>query len=230
MSKLIPVAIVVEDEPDIRRLIKATLELEKFMVFEASSVSRGLIESRSRQPELVLLDLGLPDGSGMDFIRDIRSWSDVPIIVVSARTHEDDKIAALNLGADDYLTKPFSPGELMARVRAQLRRRSMASNKGETTFRFGRIHVDLTARVVKRDDETLHLTPIEYRLLAYLLTHQNTVLTHRQILLGVWGPNDIDNYHYVRIYMGALRKKLEDDPVQPIHVITETGVGYRFIA
>ena len=230
MSKLIPVAIVIEDEPDIRRLIKTTLELEKFMVFEASSVSRGLIESRSRQPELVLLDLGLPDGSGMDFIRDIRSWSDVPIIVVSARTHEDDKIAALNLGADDYLTKPFSPGELMARVRAQLRRRSMASNKGETTFRFGRIYVDLTARVVKRDDEILHLTPIEYRLLAFLLTHQNTVLTHRQILLGVWGPNDIDNYHYVRIYMGALRKKLEDDPVQPIHVITETGVGYRFIA
>ena len=230
MSKLIPVAIVIEDEPDIRRLIKATLELEKFMVFEASSVSRGLIESRSRQPEVVLLDLGLPDGSGMDFIRDIRSWSDVPIIVVSARTHEDDKIAALNLGADDYLTKPFSPGELMARVRAQLRRRSMTSNKGETTFRFGRIYVDLTARVVKRDDEILHLTPIEYRLLAFLLTHQNTVLTHRQILLGVWGPNDIENHHYVRIYMGALRKKLEDDPVQPIHVITETGVGYRFIA
>ena len=230
MSKLIPVAIVIEDEPDIRRLIKATLELEKFMVFEASSVSRGLIESRSRQPEVILLDLGLPDGSGMDFIRDIRSWSDVPIIVVSARTHEDDKIAALNLGADDYLTKPFSPGELMARVRAQLRRRSMTSNKGETTFRFGRIDVDLTARVVKRDDEILHLTPIEYRLLAFLLTHQNTVLTHRQILLGVWGPNDIENHHYVRIYMGALRKKLEDDPVQPIHVITETGVGYRFIA
>jgi len=230
VSKLIPVAIVIEDEPDIRRLIKATLELEKFMVFEASSVSRGLIESRSRQPEVVLLDLGLPDGSGMDFIRDIRSWSDVPIIVVSARTHEDDKIQALNLGADDYLTKPFSPGELMARVRAQLRRRSMTSNKGETTFRFGRIYVDLTARVVKRDDEILHLTPIEYRLLAFLLTHQNTVLTHRQILLGVWGPNDIENHHYVRIYMGALRKKLEDDPVQPIHVITETGVGYRFIA
>ncbi len=230
MSKLIPVAIVIEDEPDIRRLIKVTLELENFMVFEASSVSRGLIESRSRQPEVVLLDLGLPDGSGMDFIRDIRSWSDVPIIVVSARTHEDDKIAALNLGADDYLTKPFSPGELMARVRAQLRRRSMTSNKGETTFRFGRIDVDLTARVVKRDDEILHLTPIEYRLLAFLLTHQNTVLTHRQILLGVWGPNDIENHHYVRIYMGTLRKKLEDDPVQPIHVITETGVGYRFIA
>ena len=230
MSKLIPVAIVIEDEPDIRRLIKVTLELENFMVFEASSVSRGLIESRSRQPEVVLLDLGLPDGSGMDFIRDIRSWSDVPIIVVSARTHEDDKIAALNLGADDYLTKPFSPGELMARVRAQLRRRSMTSNKGETTFRFGRIYVDLTARVVKRDDEILHFTPIEYRLLAFLLTHQTTVLTHRQILLGVWGPNDIENHHYVRIYMGALRKKLEDDPVQPIHVITETGVGYRFIA
>jgi two-component system KDP operon response regulator KdpE len=229
MSQPIPVAIVIEDEPNIRRLIKMALEAEQFQVFEAATVSRGLIEAGSRQPDVVLVDLGLPDGTGIDFIRDIRTWSDVPIIVVSARTHEDDKIEALNIGADDYLSKPFSPGELVARVRAQLRRRSMASDKGETVFKFGNISIDLTTRIVRREEETLHLTPIEYRLLAFLVTHPNIVLTHRQLLLGVWGPNDVENHHYVRIYMGALRKKIEDDPAQPKHVITETGVGYRFL-
>ncbi len=229
MSQPIPVAIVIEDEPNIRRLIKMALEAEQFQVFEAATISRGLIEAGSRQPDVVLVDLGLPDGTGIDFIRDIRAWSDVPIIVVSARTHEDDKIEALNIGADDYLSKPFSPGELVARVRAQLRRRSMASDKGETVFKFGNINVDLTTRIVKREEEILHLTPIEYRLLAFLVTHPNIVLTHRRLLLGVWGPNDVDNHHYVRIYMGALRKKIEDDPAQPKHVITETGVGYRFL-
>ena len=229
MSQPFPVAIVIEDEPNIRRFIKMTLEAEKFVVFEAATISRGLIDSGSRQPDVILLDLGLPDGTGIEFIRDIRTWSDVPIIVVSARTHEEDKIEALNTGADDYLSKPFSPGELVARVRAQLRRRSMASDKGETLFKFGKMSVDLTSRIVKRVEEILHLTPIEYRLLAFLLTHQNIVLTHRQLLLGVWGPNDVENHHYVRIYMGALRKKIEDHPAQPIHVITETGVGYRFV-
>jgi len=144
MSQPIPVAIVIEDEPNIRRLIKMALEAEQFQVFEAATVSRGLIEAGSRQPDVVLVDLGLPDGTGIDFIRDIRAWSDVPIIVVSARTHEDNKIEALNIGADDYLSKPFSPGELVARVLAQLRRRSMASDKGETIFKFGNINVDLT--------------------------------------------------------------------------------------
>lgn len=229
MSHSFPIAIVIEDEPNIRRIIKITLEAEKFVVYEAPTVSRGLIEARSRQPDVVLLDLGLPDASGLSFILEIRTWSDVPIIVVSARSHENDKIEALNIGADDYLSKPFSPGELMARVRAQLRRRSMVSDKGETFFEFGTINVDLTKRVVTRNHEVLHLTPIEYRLLAFLVKHPNTVLTHRQLLVGVWGPNDVENHHYVRIYMGSLRKKIEADPAQPVHVITETGVGYRFV-
>ena len=230
MTQPLPIAIVIEDEPNIRRFIKMALEAEKYQVFEAESVSRGLIESGTRQPDVVLLDLGLPDGTGIDFIRDVRTWSDVPIIVVSARSHEEDKIEALNSGADDYLTKPFSPGELLARVRAQLRRRSMASEKGETCFKFGKIRVDLTKRLVDRDGEIVHLTPIEYRLLSFLIMHPNVVLTHRQLLLGVWGPNDIENHHYVRIYMASLRKKIEDDPTQPVHVVTETGVGYRFIS
>lgn len=229
MSQLLPVAIVIEDEPNIRRLIKTTLEAAQFVVFEAATLSRGRIESGSRQPDLVLLDLGLPDGSGVEFIREIRCWSDVPIIVISARTNEEDKIEALNAGADDYLTKPFSPGELLARVRAQLRRRSMAPAKGDTLFSFGNVQVDLTKRTIEKNAESVHLTPIEYRLLAFLVTHQNVVLTHRQILLGVWGPNDVDNSHYVRIYMGALRKKIEADPAQPNHIITEAGVGYRFV-
>jgi two-component system KDP operon response regulator KdpE len=230
MSQPHPIAIVIEDEPNISRVIRMTLEAEKFLVYEAPTISRGLIESGSRQPDVILLDLGLPDGTGFDFIRDIRTWSSVPIIVVSARSHEDDKITALNIGADDYLSKPFSPGELMARVRAQLRRRSMHSDKVEPVVKFGRISVDLISRVVMRDNDVLHLTPIEFRLLAYLISKPNVVLTHRQLLLGVWGPNDIENNHYVRIYMGALRKKIEDDPAQPVHIITETGVGYRFIS
>lgn len=229
MSQRLPVAIVIEDESNLRRLIKMTLEAAQFVVFEASTLSRGRIESGSRQPDLVLLDLGLPDGSGVEFIREIRRWSDVPIIVISARTNEEDKIEALNTGADDYLTKPFSPGELLARARAQLRRRSMVPAKGDTLYSFGNVQVDLTKRTVEKNAESVHLTPIEYRLLAFLITHQNVVLTHRQILLGVWGPNDVDNSHYVRIYMGALRKKIEVDPAQPNHIITEAGVGYRFL-
>lgn len=229
MSQPQRVAIVIEDEPNIRRFIKMTLEAASFVVYEAANLSRGRIESGSRKPDLVLLDLGLPDGSGAEFIREIRLWSDVPIIVISARTNEQDKIEALNKGADDYLTKPFLPGELLARVHAQLRRRSMAPVKGDTLFSFGNIHVDLTKRTVEKNAGPFHLTPIQYRLLAFLVTHQNIVLTYRQILLGVWGPNDLDNGHYVRIYMSALRKKIEEDSAQPKHIITVAGVGYRFV-
>ena len=229
MSQPLPVALIVEDEPNIRRMIKMSLEAANFTVFEAASVARGLIESGTRQPDVVLLDLGLPDGSGLKIIHQIRSWSDVPIIVISARALEDDKIEALDLGADDYLTKPFSPGELLARVRAQLRRRSMVFEQGQTVFKFGNLSVDLTKRLVTRNSETLHFTPTEYRLLAYLITHANTVLTHRQILLGVWGPNHTESAHYVRIFMGVLRKKIELDPAQPVHIVTETGVVYRFV-
>jgi two-component system KDP operon response regulator KdpE len=228
MSEPTPVVIVIEDEPKIRRFIKMSLEAEGCQVYEADSVKRGLIEAGTRQPDLVVLDLGLPDGDGADFIRDLRAWSDIPIIVLSARTTESDKVGALDAGADDYLTKPFGAAELLARVRAQLRRRSLAG-AGAAVFEFGKIRVDLGKRIVERSGETVHLTPIEYRLLAYLITHPDSVLTHRQLLQNVWGPSHAEDSHYVRVYMGALRKKIEDDPSQPRHFITEAGVGYRFI-
>jgi len=229
MSEPLPVVIVIEDEPKIRRFVKMSLEAEGCQVFEADSVKRGLIEAGTRQPDMVVLDLGLPDGDGVDFIRDLRTWSDIPIIVLSARTTEADKVGALDAGADDYLTKPFGAAELLARVRAQLRRRSGAGRGGATVVEFGRMRVDLGKRIVEREGHPLHLTPIEYRLLAYLITHPDSVLTHRQLLKNVWGPSHADDSHYVRVFMGLLRKKIEDDPSQPRHIVTEVGVGYRFI-
>ncbi|CAK0766741.1 DNA-binding transcriptional activator KdpE [Gammaproteobacteria bacterium] len=230
MSEPLPVVIVVEDEPTIRRFIRMSLEAGGCQVYEADSIRRGLIETGTRQPELIVLDLGLPDGDGVDFIRDVRTWSDLPIIVLSARTTEADKVGALDAGADDYLTKPFGAAELMARVRAQLRRRSRAAGSGTTVVEFGKIRIDLAKRIIERAGEPLHLTPIEYRLLSYLITHPDSVLTHRQLLHNVWGPSHADDSHYVRVYMGLLRKKIEDDPAQPKYLITEAGVGYRFSA
>jgi two-component system KDP operon response regulator KdpE len=223
-----PVIVVVEDESNIRRFIKMALEAEGCQVFEADSVQRGLIEAGTRRPDLIVLDLGLPDGDGVDFIHDLRAWSEVPVIVLSARTSEADKVGALDAGADDYLTKPFGAAELLARVRAQLRRQTR-SGSGITVFEFGKMRVDLGKRLVECGGEALHLTPIEYRLLAYLITHPDAVLTHRQLLKNVWGPSHGDDSHYVRVFMGMLRKKIEDDPSQPRHIVTETGVGYRFI-
>jgi two-component system KDP operon response regulator KdpE len=230
MSEPLPVVIVIEDEATIRRFVRMALESEGWQVFEADSVKRGLIETGTRHPDIVVLDLGLPDADGVDFIRDLRSWSDIPIIVLSARTTETDKVGALDAGADDYLTKPFGAAELLARVRAHLRRRSRAGTGGASVLEFGSIRVDLGKRLVERGGAPLHLTPIEYRLLAYLLTHPDSVLTHRQLLKSVWGPSHSEDSHYVRVYMGSLRKKIEDDPSQPMHIITESGVGYRFIA
>ena len=228
MSEPNPVIVVVEDEANIRRFIRMSLEAEGWQVFEADSLKRGLIEAGTRQPDLVVLDLGLPDGDGVDFIRDLRTWSEIPIIVLSARTTETDKVGALDAGADDYLTKPFGAAELLARVRAQLRRQSR-SGSGSTVFQFGKVRVDLGKRLAERDGQPLHLTPIEYRLLAYLITHPDGVLTHRQLLKNVWGPSHVEDSHYVRVFMGMLRKKIEDDPSQPRHLVTETGVGYRFV-
>ena len=189
--------VVVEDEANIRRFVKLALESEGFQVFEADSVKRGLIETGTRRPDLVVLDLGLPDGDGIDFIRDLRNWSEIPVLVLSARTTESDKVAALDAGADDYLTKPFGAAELLARVRAHLRRSSRSAG-GTTLTEFGSIRVDLARRTVERDGAPLHLTPIEYRLLSYLIANPDCVLTHRQLLKNVWGPGHVEDSHYVR--------------------------------
>jgi len=224
-----PNVVVVEDEPQIRRFVRGALESEGCQVFEAETMKKGLVEAGTRKPDLVVLDLGLPDGDGVDFIRDLRGWSGVPIVVLSARSDEQDKIEALDAGADDYLTKPFGVGELLARVRASLRRASRRGEEGDTVIAFSDVSVDLVNRVVKRAGLAVHLTPIEYRLLTFLTAQPGKVLTHRQLLREVWGPSHVDSSHYLRIYMGHLRHKLEVDPTQPRHFITETGVGYRFV-
>ena len=230
MSQPAPVAVVIEDEPQIRRFVRAALEGEGWQVHEAATLQRGLAEAGTRKPDLLVLDLGLPDGDGLELIRDVRGWSAVPIIVLSARIDEADKIAALDAGADDYLTKPFGTGELLARVRANLRRpRRAAGEEPEPQFRFGEVELDRTARLVRRAGVEVHLTPIEYRLLSVLAAHAGRVLTHRQLLREVWGPSHTDQSHYLRIYMGHLRQKLEADPAQPRHLLTETAVGYRLL-
>ncbi|MHB9021870.1 MAG: winged helix-turn-helix domain-containing protein [Halothiobacillus sp.] len=188
------------------------------------------MDAGTRQPKLIILDLGLPDGNGVDFIRDVRGWSAVPIIVLSARSDEQDKIAALDAGADDYLTKPFGVGELLARVRVALRRPNQDSTADESLFVFGKIVVDLSHRQVTRDQQAIHLTPIEYRLLTLLVRNIGRVLTHRQLLREIWGPSHTEHAHYVRIYMAQLRHKLEDDPTQPRHFLTEAGIGYRLMS
>ena len=233
MSTPSPVAVLIEDEPQIRRFVRAALEAEGWQVFEAATAQHGLRDAATRKPDLLVLDLGLPDGDGLDVIRDVRSWSAVPIVVLSARVEEDDKIAALDAGADDYLTKPFGVGELLARVRANLRRPRNAGSDGqadESLFRFGEVEVDRQARLVRRAGTEVHLTPIEYRLLLVLVTNAGRVLTHRQLLREVWGPSHADQGHYLRVYMGHLRQKLEQTPAQPSHFLTETGVGYRLVA
>lgn len=229
MSELVPRILVVEDEDEIRRFVSLSLEREGFEVYQADGVQRGLIEAGSRRPELVVLDLGLPDGDGVDLIRQLRAWSDVPVIILSARVDEHDKVTALDAGADDYLIKPFGVPELLARVRAHLRRRSAGPRPNSSVVEFGDVRIDLARRVVERNGENLHVTPTEYRLLTYLSAHPECVLTHRQLLHAVWGPNHAEDTHYVRVYMGQLRKKIEADPAQPRHLVTETGIGYRFV-
>jgi len=215
--------------------VRSALEAEGWQVHEADTAKKGLTEAGTRKPDLLVLDLGLPDGDGLDLIRDVRGWSAVPIIVLSARSDELDKIAALDAGADDYLTKPFGVGELLARVRANLRRPRSAPGDGpaaldaDPVFRFGEVEVDRQARLVRRNGAAVHLTPLEYRLLGVLMANAGRVLTHRQLLREVWGPSHADQSHYLRIYMGHLRQKLEADPAQPRHLLTETAVGYRLL-
>ncbi len=229
MSDPAPIAILVEDERQIRRFVRTALETEGWHVFEADTVKQGLIESGTRKPDVVILDLGLPDGDGVDFIRDLRTWSKTPVIVLSARVNETDKVQALDAGADDYLTKPFGVGELLARVRAVLRRKIGAAAENGTVFRFGDVEVDLVKRLVRKRGAEVHLTALEYRLLSTMISNAGRVLTHRQILHEVWGPAYASQEHYVRVHMGHLRRKLEDDAAQPKHLVTETAVGYRLV-
>jgi len=223
-----PTVVVIEDEPQIRRFVRTALEAEGCHVAEAATGERGLIEAGTRKPDLVILDLGLPDRDGVDVVRDLRNWSAVPILILSARVDETDKVAALDAGADDYLTKPFGVAELLARARALLRRASLAGGEGPLVT-FGEVTVDLARRQVHRGGIEVHLTPIEYKLLAQLIANAGRVLTHRQLLREVWGPSHADDTHYLRVYMTGLRRKLEANPTQPRHIRTESGVGYRLV-
>jgi len=220
--------VLIEDEKQIRRFVRTELEQRDMTVFEAPSGKEGLSAAANRKPDIVIVDLGLPDMDGLDVIRRIREWADTPLIVLSARSRESEKIAAFEAGADDYLTKPFGVGELTARIHALLRRRNRVGDAGSAQLRFGDISVDLDARSISRDDERIHLTPVEFRLLSMLMRHAGRVLTHHQLLIEVWGPAHAEDSHYLRVYMGNLRQKLEKDPAQPVYLITETGVGYRF--
>lgn len=241
MTELATHILIVEDEADIRRFVRLTLETEGHTVHEAATLQRGLIEAGTRRPDLVVMDLGLPDGDGVDLIRELRTWSTMPIIVLSARSAEASKIAALDAGADDYLVKPFGSGELTARVRAQLRRRQTpAGAAAQPLITFGDITVDLVRRTVERRTgdsgetgdtgaEALHLTPIEYKLLTHLASQPDRVITHQQLLKAVWGPGHAEDTHYVRVHLANLRKKVEDNASMPRHLVTEAGIGYRFV-
>jgi two-component system KDP operon response regulator KdpE len=223
-----PTILVIEDEPPIRKFLRVTLSSQGYQVVEAETGKLAIIHATSRHPDLIVLDLGLPDMDGVDLTRQLREWSKVPIIVVSARGKEQDKISALDAGADDYLTKPFGVGELLARVRVALRHASQSKvDDGEPTFQVGELVVDLLHRQVTLAGEEVHLTPNEYRLLAVLVKHAGMVMTHQQLLGEVWGPGSSQEHHYVRVYMNQLRQKLEADPSRPKYLLTETGVGYR---
>lgn len=229
MNAASPRILIVEDEADIRHFVRLALESAGYEVCEANGIQRGLIEAGTRRPDLIVLDLGLPDGDGVDLISELRHWSSMPVIVLSARSREAEKIAALDAGADDYLVKPFGSGELLARVRAQLRRQSQPSGAESSTVQFGDIQIDLIRRVVERNGQRLHLTPIEYRLLTVLVGQPDRVLTYQMLLKSVWGPGHAEDTHYVRVHMANLRKKIEVSTAMPKHFLTEPGIGYRFV-
>ena len=223
-----PLVLVIEDEPQMRRFLGPALEGQGYRVLMAATAGEALVQASTYNPDLVILDLGLPDGDGVDVARRLREWSAVPILIVSARGQETDKVAALDAGADDYITKPFGTGELLARLRVAERHAArMKPGPGEPVFETGGLRLDAAARQVFRDGEEVHLTPLEYKLLATLVRHAGRVVTHRQLLKEVWGPSYVDQTQYLRVYMAQLRHKIEKDPARPALLVTETGVGYR---
>ena len=227
----VPTVLLIEDEPEIRRFLRTTLPEHGFKFSEAVTGQDGLAQAKARNPDLILLDLGLPDLEGTEVIKRLREWTPTPIIVLSARDQEQVKVAALDLGADDYVTKPFGVNELLARMRATLRQMARASvEQGDPVFTTGQLRVDLGRRQVYVSDEEVHLTPIEYKLLTTLVRYAGKVVTHRQLLKEVWGPLHVDEGHYLRVYMRQLRNKLEANPAQPQYLLTELGVGYRLRA
>ncbi len=221
--------LIVEDEAQIRRFVQHALATEGWQVFEAATLERAIVEAGTRKPDLAIVDLGLPDGDGTDFVRALRSWSAIPVLVLSARGDESQKIAALDAGADDYLTKPFGVGEMLARVRALLRRTIRAGSESPQIRMGADVEVDIEARQVLRAGEPVHLTPIEFRLLACLIANAGRVMTYRQLVREVWGPTFGEQAHYARVCMQHLRQKLEADPARPVFLLTEVGVGYRLV-
>jgi two-component system, OmpR family, KDP operon response regulator KdpE len=227
MSDPKPVILCIEDDPQIRRFLRTGLGSQGFEFLEAETGRQGISEAAARNPDLVILDLGLPDLEGVEVVQRLREWTSLPILILSARSLEGEKIAALDAGADDYLTKPFGMGELLARIRVALRHAAGTGKDGDSVFSVANLRVDLARRQVLLNERAVHLTPLEYRLLSALVKHAGMVLTHRQLLKEVWGPNHVEDSHYLRIYMAQLRHKLEADPAQPRFLLTEVGVGYR---
>lgn len=225
-----PLLLIVEDDEQMRLFLRLSLTAKGFRVIEATTASEALTMARTHNPELVLLDLGLPDGDGIDVTRQLRAWCTAPIIVISARGREEDKVDALDAGADDYLTKPFGSGELLARIRAALRRTLLAAGPAASVVEVANVRIDLGRRVVTRDGAEVHLTPTEYNVLSLLAKNAGRVMTYGQILKAVWGPGAATHTHYVRVQLGELRKKLEADPAQPVFLVTEPGIGYRLRA
>ena len=225
-----PVVVLIEDEPQIRRFLRATLTGQGYRLFEAGTAADGLVEVASRQPDVVIIDLGLPDLDGLEVIRRLREWSKVPVIVLSARGQERDKVGALDAGADDYVSKPFSAGELLARLRVALRHAAGAAHEESAAFKVGELQIDLLRRHVTVAGNEIRLTPIEYKLLTTLVRYAGRVVTHQQLLRDVWGPSHDDQSHYVRVYMAHLRHKIEAEAARPRYLLTEPGVGYRLAA
>jgi len=226
-SPLKPTALVIDDELQIRRLMRVCLESNGYRVIEAATGQDGITQAAQHPPDVVLLDLGLPDMDGVSVLKRLREWTRVPVVVLSVRDREEDKVAALDNGADDYVTKPFGTAELLARLRVAQRHTSPAAES--SVFRSGELEVDLTARIVKRKGQEVKLTATEYSLLRLFVRHAGKVLTHRQILTEVWGPNAIQQTHYLRVYVAHLREKLESDPSAPKLITTEPGIGYRLL-